>query len=54
MNLPLAGPGPVGGDFTVPAGCTAQSVRLTGSMLEVPGASEFRVSGLQLLPVRAR
>ena len=48
MNLPLAGPGPVGGDFTVPAGCTAQSIRLTGSMLEVPGASEFRVSGLRL------
>jgi len=54
MNLPLAGPGPVVGAFTVPAGCTAQSIRLTGSMLEVPGASEFRVSGLQLLPARAR
>lgn len=48
MNLPLAGLGPLSGGFTVPTGCAAQSISLTGEMLEVPGASEFRVSGLKL------
>jgi len=50
MNLPLAGPGPLSGDFTVPAACEAQSISLMGQMLEVPGASDFRISGLQLSP----
>lgn len=48
MSLPLGGAGPLGGDFTVQADCTAQSLSLMGEMLEVPGASEFRVSGLRL------
>ena len=54
IRIPIAGPGPLGGDFTVPAGCAAQSVSLTGEMLEVPGASEFRVSGLRLSPATGR
>ena len=51
MTLPLAGPGPLGREFTVPAGCAAQSISLMGTMLEVPGASDFRISGLQLVRV---
>ena len=51
MMLPLAGPGPLGREFTVPAGCAAQSINLMGMMLEVPGASDFRISGLQLVRV---
>ena len=51
MNLPLTGPGSIGGDFIVAATCTAQSISLRGEMLEVPGASDFRVSGLQLSKV---
>lgn len=54
MSVPLTGPGPLGGDFTVPAGCAAQNISLTGEMLEVPGASEFRVGGLQLSPAAGR
>lgn len=54
MTLPLAGPGPLGQNFTVPAGCAAQSISLTGEMLEVPGASDFRVSGLQFYRITGR
>ena len=48
MSIPLASAGTVAGDFTIPADCAAQSLSLMGEMLEVPGASEFRVSDLRL------
>ncbi len=48
MVLPITGPGRLGRDFTIPAGCGAQSISLTGEAVEVSGASDFRVSGLQL------
>ena len=54
MTLPLAGPGPLGRDFAVPANCPAQSISLTGEMLEVPAASDFRVSGLRLSRIAGR
>jgi hypothetical protein len=54
LSLPVARPGPLGGEFTVPAGCAAQNVSLSGEMLEVPGASDFRVSGLRLSRVMGR
>ena len=54
MVLPLAGPGSLGREFTIPAGCAAQTISLSGEMLEVPEASDFRVSGLQLSRVTAR
>ena len=48
MVLPVTGPGRLGRDFTIPAGCGAQSISLTGEAVEVSGASDFRVSGLLL------
>ena len=46
-QLPLR-PGPVAGQFVVPAGCTAQWLELEGIAGETPGTSELKLAGLRL------
>jgi hypothetical protein len=54
FELPLAGPGSVTGEFSIPAeDCRAQRVALVASAPELPDSIDFQVSDLELLRVRS-
>jgi hypothetical protein len=49
-----AAPRTLAGEFTVPANCPAQSLRLTGTAGEFPGTQTAAISDLQILPAGRR
>jgi len=49
-----AAPKVIGGDFTIPAGCAAQSLRLTGIAGEFPGIQLASITDVQVLPAGGR
>ncbi len=58
LELPLrditAAPRTIGGDFTVPASCGAQWLRLVGIAGEFPGTQSVAIGGVEIGPGEGR